>query len=282
LTISGLSVDVINIISWARGIGTLRITIGATNTDIVLSDMIWTNTKSIVSLTSQTSVTITCTSGEVYVKNVSLFDTALSSYEDAEIQEDFLHTFPLAETKYYRDAIEGEIYYRNTFIHDQADGTNVLPQGMTAGTGSFKINTFSLEFGEQVINGDFNSSAGWLGAAVVISGGVATLTNSADGVRRADGALVVGKKYKAEYKINSISAGGLFLRLDLNGFSGTTRTTAGTYTEEFTHVAGSAPGRIELRQSTTVTAVVEYLSIIEIPPLQNFDTGINYLECTAD
>jgi len=106
LTISGLSVDVINIVSWARGIGTLRVTVGATNTDIVLSDTVWTNTKSTVSLSSQTSVTITCTSGAVYVKKVDLFDIALTSYEESKIQEDFLHTFPQAEIKYYRNAVE--------------------------------------------------------------------------------------------------------------------------------------------------------------------------------
>jgi len=45
------------------------------------------------------------------------------------------------EAKNYHNSFANQVYYRNTFAHDQADGTNILPDGMIAGTGSYKIDT---------------------------------------------------------------------------------------------------------------------------------------------
>lgn len=90
ISYTGLSFDLIDLITECRGIGTLRITIGATNNDIVLTDNQWSFEKDTFALTSQTTVTITVTSGFAYVSRIFGFDHSLSTLEENNLQIDFL------------------------------------------------------------------------------------------------------------------------------------------------------------------------------------------------
>ena len=90
ISYTGLSFDLIDLITECRGIGTLRITIGATNNDIVLTDNIWSFEKDTFALTSQTTVTITVISGFAYISRIFGFDNSLSTIEENNLQIDFL------------------------------------------------------------------------------------------------------------------------------------------------------------------------------------------------
>jgi len=99
VTLTGLSLDVINIISYARGLGTLRIAVGANNTDIVLTNSNWINTLTTVAYTAQISVTLSCTSGKVYISTVAMSDIAFTTDELNDFAKKFLNSKILSETK---------------------------------------------------------------------------------------------------------------------------------------------------------------------------------------
>jgi len=67
------SSSITNIISFIGGVGTARISCGANNTDISVTG--WTNTNSVVSYSGITTITLTATSGYIYIANVYLFNS---------------------------------------------------------------------------------------------------------------------------------------------------------------------------------------------------------------
>jgi len=103
LTLTGLNLNVINFLSNVKGIGTLRIAVGANNTDIILTDNLWKQVKNTVSYTSETSITISCISGNIYLQVITLFDTTLTTQEINNEYKDFLNSQPLATTKFNFD-----------------------------------------------------------------------------------------------------------------------------------------------------------------------------------
>lgn len=87
LAFTGLSLDLIDLITECKGVGTLRITIGSTNNDIVLNSDSWVFEKDIFALSSQTTVTITCTSGFAYVSQITGFDHSLSTLQENDLKK---------------------------------------------------------------------------------------------------------------------------------------------------------------------------------------------------
>lgn len=103
ITYTGLSFDLINLITECKGVGTLRITIGSTNNDIVLTDNRWSFEKDTFSLSSQTSITITVTSGYAYVNRIFGFNHSLSTLEYNNLYKDFLRPKATGTSIYKND-----------------------------------------------------------------------------------------------------------------------------------------------------------------------------------
>lgn len=89
------SFDAVNLITMAGGNGTLRVTIGSTNTDISLTN--WSFDKTVLSLTGETTVTFSCTSGTVYLSRCLIFDDSISVDEENSLEKQFLRAGPITK-----------------------------------------------------------------------------------------------------------------------------------------------------------------------------------------
>ena len=85
------SVDITNIISYIRGIGTYRVTLNANNTDVSLTNTIWNFQNSVVNALGITSVTVTATSGTVYLNRLVLLN---GDYEVDNLETYFENSSP--------------------------------------------------------------------------------------------------------------------------------------------------------------------------------------------
>lgn len=101
--------------------------------------------------------------------------------------------------------------------------------------------------------------------SVAYSGGIATFTASAvaNGIATALNFLTLGKTYEMTYRIVSISSGSLRVGAGTSG-SGTTRSTAGTYTERLFCSGTNSTGSI-IAFANPTNAVVDSISFKEIP-----------------
>jgi len=86
------SSTITNLVSLASGNGTLRISCGANNTDITITGDEYNN--STVSFSGITTITITATSGTVYLYSLQAFNV-VSTLDLIKIQEQFLQASPI-------------------------------------------------------------------------------------------------------------------------------------------------------------------------------------------
>lgn len=117
---------------------------------------------------------------------------------------------------------------------------------------------------ELVTNGTFADATGWtLGSGWAVGSGVLTGASIAVGGAQASFAatIVAGRAYRVTYTITAISANGVSLQV--GGTNGTSRTSAGTYTEIITATNTTAPFFAARVGTTTVS--VDNVSVKLIP-----------------
>lgn len=85
------------LISWVKGRGTLRISIGGTDVDIDLTDNLWQFADNLVDINNETNITITVTSGYAYVLKVIGFDSFLTVSENNYLYKEFQTSYPNRE-----------------------------------------------------------------------------------------------------------------------------------------------------------------------------------------
>lgn len=119
---------------------------------------------------------------------------------------------------------------------------------------------------ESVTDGDMSASTYWTeGAGHSVTGGKLVLTAAADETEtgQANGdqasAIVAGRLYRCTFTIDSISSGGV--RIEIGGTVGTTRTAAGTYTED---IIATSSSDIVFAAVGVTTATIDNASVKRI------------------
>jgi len=217
----------------------------------------------------------------VNIGNLSSTNTTYTLKDELQDMRFFNRVLTAQEVKDYHNSFAKQPYLVEDFSDAPADGNAIVPRDWIKTSGTFKVGEISLASGELVTNGGFDTNTTWSkDAGITISDGTANFNTSGDGgLYKSITALVVGKTYRATYKIISITSGTLFFRLGVNEFIGTSRTSAGIYTETFTYRGiGAGTNRCEIRASGATTAVVDDFSIVEIDPLPTLTKGSKYLE----
>lgn len=171
-------------------------------------------------------------------------------------------------------------YAGNPIIQDTLQASKVFAEVEGTGVYEEKQLTFYDAGGERASNGNFDSSDDWiLGGTASISNGTLNLLANMDDCRQEQSVtdIVEGQVYEITIVVDSIVDN--YVRADVQGTLGTIRTTAGTYTERL--IAGSETTRSIRIYTTSNGAVVSSVSVKEVLPLPNMDSGYNYLECTT-
>lgn len=117
-------------------------------------------------------------------------------------------------------------------------------------------------YGGVPINGTFDTDDGWnLTSSWTISGGVASIDGSQTSIANSGSTTayaVAGKTYLVTYTITAISSGSF--KVFFGGVSGTSRTSAGTYTETFVAVNNNA---LVMSADTNFAGSIDNISIYE-------------------
>jgi hypothetical protein len=85
------------LVSWVKGKGTLRISVGSTDVDIDLTNNLWQFSDNLVDISNETDITITVTSGYAYVLKVIGFDSFLTVSENNYLYKEFQTSYPNGE-----------------------------------------------------------------------------------------------------------------------------------------------------------------------------------------
>jgi hypothetical protein len=85
------------LISWVKGKGTLRVSVGSTDVDIDLTNNLWQFSDNLVDISNETDITITVTSGYAYVLKVIGFDSFLTVSENNYLYKEFQTSYPNGE-----------------------------------------------------------------------------------------------------------------------------------------------------------------------------------------
>jgi hypothetical protein len=184
------SSTITNLVSLATGNGTLRISCGLNNTDIVLTGEEYNN--SVVSYSSITTITVTATSGTVYLYGLRVFNV-VSTLELNNIQEEFLQASPIEKP------VTGFEYPKPTDLSREVD---------------------SVVGNNLVVNGDFATDSDWtLSAGWSIENGLLKANNTSTSIFNIGGGpYVIGSKYKVIFDVSSYTSGSLYT--SSNNFNG--------------------------------------------------------------
>ena len=150
-----------------------------------------------------------------------------------------------------------------TMFQDSAGTTPVTATGQTVGLLLDKSQGLVLG-PELVTNGDFSSATGWtLGAGWSIGGGQLVGTNvTSTSAATQTITTGLGKTFLVTYTIVSITSGQV--SVGLGPSLGTTRASAGTYTEYFVGTGATNGVSVYQRVSTT-NAIIDNISVRELP-----------------
>ncbi|NCP72303.1 hypothetical protein GW835_02840 [archaeon] len=159
---------------------------------------------------------------------------------------------------------------------------NVSLWEFVAETGSYSINTFTMQEGELVTNGGFETDlSGWLRTSHIIQNNDVADVNliGSDYILEQQNVVEMGKSYLVTFEIKNYYSGAVyFYNVNLPGVgSGYTATSNGVYALTFT----SSGNNILFRTVTNFVGSIDNISIVEIPPLETITTGTKYLENTT-
>jgi hypothetical protein len=123
-------------------------------------------------------------------------------------------------------------------------------------------------FPEQLTNGTFTVGSGWtLTGNWALDGGTLNGTTDSGNVTQ-DAGLVVGRTYRITYTITKVSAGSVAI-LCGTGTTGTSRSTAGTFTEDLVCATDTTFGF----DGTGFTGSIDNVSAVDITLQPNFIEG---------
>ena len=149
---------------------------------------------------------------------------------------------------------------------DQAVYTVNESTGVLTALTVYQIATAMEPATESVTDGDMSSSANWTeGTGHSVTGGKLVLSSAADATEtsQANGdqasAIAATRLYRCVYTIDSITSGGV--RIEIGGAVGTTRTEAGTYTED---IIATSSTDIVIAAVGTTTATIDDVSVKRI------------------
>jgi len=137
-----------------------------------------------------------------------------------------------------------------------------------------------LELGpELVVNGGFDADANWSkGAGVSIASGDCVFSNTNGGISQPVPAMLPGRSYVFSVNVKSISSGGLRFNSGGAGYTGITRTVAGTYTEVITPTVGGICSFGTTMAGTTAT--IDNISVREILSADVFQDSAGTIPAT--
>ncbi len=187
------------------------------------------------------------------------------------------------EAKDYHNKYANQVYLKDYLEYEKADGTNLLPEGWNVGTGSYKIGELAIEQGDLVTNGTFDTDTDWVkDVEWTIGGGTANCDGTQVGIvsiRTSASVFSDAKRYRITLKILNRTAGGLAIASNavlLTSFE----TSNGTFSYDLTWPAGTNK-LLYFYGNVGFDGSIDNVSVVEIPPLPNFDTGTKYLQCTS-
>jgi len=206
--------------------------------------------------------------------------------------------FTPTEAQAYHNSFQ-EVTLRNSFSDDGADGIVKLPNDFTAGTGTYKINEFVMTEGELIKdiskNGDFSDgTTNWLAAGnhtqsivneelKVVASGAGGGSSNATTLSRTNYLETINTGHKYKWRFQARAESGtptLRVRAPIeatNKVKDITLSTTMTYYEIEATDSGVENAYFSLLSAGTF--YVDNISLIELAPLQSFDTGTKYLEC---
>jgi len=212
------------------------------------------------------------------------------------------------EIKAYHNSFIEQPYINEDFSDASADGTTVVPNGWTKGTGNYKVGEFVKSKGNLAPTGNFESGLVLIKGDA--DGSVSTweLNNANPISGSQDGKLIIttlpatqsrpimsisnlaisttqGKTYQFsfDYKVNS---GTFILAAINNGGGGTISVNVnlsgnGTYVRNITAMGTSTSLGTFYVGRSLCDVQIDNFSLVEINSLPTFKQGTKYLECTT-
>jgi len=165
---------------------------------------------------------------------------------------------------------------RESFSDSGADGIVKLPKGWIDGTGDYKVEELAIEEGE-LITTPLSVTNGFAHSG---SGVYEYTTNGSTSYLYQASIVTIGKRYKLKYTIDSNSNSTVFGATGAAFNAQVPSATVGIHSYDLTAnitdalyfaVLSSEPSGLQISN----------ISITEIPPLPDFDTGTKYLECDS-
>ena len=170
------------------------------------------------------------------------------------------------------------------FSSEGADGIAKVPSGWVKQSGSFKIDEFSINSGELVRNGGFDSSTGWiLAATATISDGLLNINTPSSAwtiAAQTASNVKLGGVYLVKFTVLNYIGGEIVV-----GVSGSS-TVGGFYASGNGDKIGyiykkDGTNNIVFNAPTYFIGSIDNLSIVEVSPLPTFKPGTKYLECVT-
>ncbi|NCP72305.1 hypothetical protein GW835_02850 [archaeon] len=166
-----------------------------------------------------------------------------------------------------------------TLLGGTCEEYNVSLWEFAAETGSYEINEIALEQGNNYSNYNFLFS--WTEVSATINDSNTFSSTSVGGITKQTTWMEVGKRYKLKIS-GTTTASGIVI------FSGNNGTyigslTTGNFSQTFKKtILAVNPGLdLYIRNSSAGVTTITELSVIEIPPLPDFNTGTKYLQNTT-
>jgi hypothetical protein len=201
--------------------------------------------------------------GTVFTNNIE--------YEDFKLYNSSLTT---QQAKDYHNSFN-KITFRDNLLLEGADGIVKTPKDYIKGTGSYKVEEYVIEEGEQIDT--ILLTAGWANPG----DGIYTHTaNASTSYLYQSSGLTLNKTYKFTYEILENPNSDVFSITAASFYSRAPSATVGVHT--INNIAlTTAPVYIAVNSSQSGGIKIGNISVVEIPPLPNFNSGTKYLQCTV-
>lgn len=125
--------------------------------------------------------------------------------------------------------------------------------------GELRLYEYGLPLTEKITNGSFASDTSWTkGTGWAIANGVATHSGVTKGDLTQALSILASEKYTVIFTVSTVTAAGAGVCPELGGKSGTTRTTAATFTE---HITTNTTGSLKLRGGANFHGDIDDVSV---------------------